>query len=95
MFQQSKVFIITGGVRGIGYAVAEQLAHAGHRLVIADISGAAEAAERIRSVEHTTIGLTVDVAKDDDVTGMVAEAKKEFGEVNMLVNHAAIFAVHN
>lgn len=95
MSQQSKGFIITGGVRSIGYAVAEQLTHAGQRLVIAHISGAAEAAERIRRVGHTTIGLTMDVAKDDDVTGMVAEAKKEFGGVDVLVNNAAIFAVHN
>jgi NAD(P)-dependent dehydrogenase (short-subunit alcohol dehydrogenase family) len=92
MPEQTKVFIITGGARGIGYAFAERLAHGGHRLVIADIDGAAEAAERIRRAGHAAIGLTVDVTKETDVTSMVAEAKKEFGGVDVLVNNAAIFA---
>ncbi|SMP78903.1 SDR family NAD(P)-dependent oxidoreductase [Noviherbaspirillum suwonense] len=63
MPEQTKVFIITGGARGIGYAFAEKLAHAGHRLVIADIGGAYEAAERIRSAGYAAIGLTIDVTK--------------------------------
>ena len=92
MPEQSKVFIITGGASGIGYAFVQRLARAGHRLVIADISGAAEAAQRIRSAGHTAIGVTVDVVKGDDVATMVAEARKEFGEVDVLVNNAAIFA---
>lgn len=92
MPEQTKVFIITGGARGIGYAFAEKLAHAGHRLVIADIGGAYEAAERIRSAGYAAIGLTIDVTKEDDVASMVAEAKKQFGGVDVLVNNAAIFA---
>jgi NAD(P)-dependent dehydrogenase (short-subunit alcohol dehydrogenase family) len=92
MPEKTKVFIITGGARGIGYAFAEKLAHAGHRLVIADTGGADEAAERIRSAGYAAIGLTVDVTKEDDVASMVAEAKKQFGGVDVLVNNAAIFA---
>jgi NAD(P)-dependent dehydrogenase (short-subunit alcohol dehydrogenase family) len=92
MNQQSKVFIITGGASGIGYAFVQRLARTGHRLVIADIRGATEAAQRIRAEGHAAIGVTVDVSRSEDVAAMVAEARKEFGGVDVLVNNAAIFA---
>jgi NAD(P)-dependent dehydrogenase (short-subunit alcohol dehydrogenase family) len=38
------VALVTGGARGIGHAIVQRLAVAGHRVVIADRAGAAEAA---------------------------------------------------
>jgi NAD(P)-dependent dehydrogenase (short-subunit alcohol dehydrogenase family) len=92
MSQQSKVVIITGGASGIGFAFVQHLARAGHRLVIADLRGAAEAAERIRAEGHAAIGITVDVVKPDDAAAMVAAAKSEFGRVDVLVNNAGLFS---
>jgi NAD(P)-dependent dehydrogenase (short-subunit alcohol dehydrogenase family) len=92
MSQQSKVIIITGGASGIGYAFVQHLARAGHRMVIADLRGAAEAAERIRAEGHAAIGITVDVVKPDDAAAMVAAAKQEFGRVDVLVNNAGLFS---
>ena len=92
MSQQSKVVIITGGASGIGFAFVQHLARAGHRLVIADLRGAAEAAERIRAEGHAAIGITVDVVKPGDAAAMVAAARKEFGRVDVLVNNAGLFS---
>jgi NAD(P)-dependent dehydrogenase (short-subunit alcohol dehydrogenase family) len=92
MSQQSKVVIITGGASGIGFAFVQHLARAGHRLVIADLRGAAEAAERIRAEGHAAIGITVDVVKPADAAAMVAAAKSEFGRVDVLVNNAGLFS---
>jgi NAD(P)-dependent dehydrogenase (short-subunit alcohol dehydrogenase family) len=92
MSQQSKVIIVTGGASGIGFAFVQHLARAGHRMVIADLRGAAEAAERIRAEGHAAIGITVDVVKPSDAAAMVAAAKKEFGRVDVLVNNAGLFS---
>lgn len=92
MSQQSKVIIITGGASGIGFAFVQHLARAGHRMVIADLRGAAEAAERIRAEGHSAIGITVDVVKPDQAAAMVAAAKQEFGRVDVLVNNAGLFS---
>ncbi|RZA13728.1 MAG: SDR family NAD(P)-dependent oxidoreductase, partial [Lysobacteraceae bacterium] len=43
----SRVIAVTGGASGIGFAFSEALAKAGHQVVIADLRGAAEAAERL------------------------------------------------
>jgi NAD(P)-dependent dehydrogenase (short-subunit alcohol dehydrogenase family) len=91
MSQLSKVFIITGGASGIGYAFAEHLARAGHRLVIADVRGADEAADRIKAQGYAAIGVTADVVKADDAAAMVAAAITEFGAVDVLVNNAGLF----
>ena len=92
MSQQSKVIIITGGASGIGFAFVQHLARAGHRMVIADLRGAAEAAERIRDEGHAAVGITVDVVKPEDAAAMVAVARKEFGRVDVLVNNAGLFS---
>lgn len=47
----SKVIIVTGGASGIGYTFARHLMQNGHRLVVADLKGAEEAAERLVSEE--------------------------------------------
>jgi NAD(P)-dependent dehydrogenase (short-subunit alcohol dehydrogenase family) len=91
MSEQSKVIVVTGGASGIGYAFVQHLAKAGHRMVIADLRGADEAAARIRDQGQSAIGLTVDVVKRDDVDNMVAAAVKEYGGIDVLVNNAGLF----
>jgi NAD(P)-dependent dehydrogenase (short-subunit alcohol dehydrogenase family) len=91
MPEQSKVVIVTGGASGIGYAFVQHLARAGHRMVIADLRGAAEAAERIRGEGHAAIGITANAVKAEDAAAMVDAAKQEFGGVDVLINNAGLF----
>jgi NAD(P)-dependent dehydrogenase (short-subunit alcohol dehydrogenase family) len=91
MPDQSKVMIITGGASGIGYAFAEHLARAGHRIVIADLRGAEEASQQIRKQGLAAIGIKTDVVKTNDVEMMVEKACAEFGTVDVLINNAGLF----
>ena len=70
-----EVAIVTGGAQGIGRAIADGLAQDGTRIVIADLQGAEEAAADFPD----GVGLTVDVASEDDVERMAAEVEERCG----------------
>jgi NAD(P)-dependent dehydrogenase (short-subunit alcohol dehydrogenase family) len=83
-----KVAIVTGGSRGIGRAIAETLAADGARIVIADLRGAEDAAGAFTD----GVGLTVDVANEDDVARMASETVERCGGIDILVNNAGLYA---
>lgn len=91
MPEHSKTVIVTGGASGIGYAFAEHLARASHRIVIADLRAAEEAATRLRSSGHKALGIRVDVVSESDVANMARAAQIEFGGIDALVNNAGLF----
>lgn len=86
-----KTLIVTGGASGIGYAFAEHLAQAGHRIVIADLQGADAAAARLREAGHKAIGVKADVVSEKDVAAMADAARSAFGGIDGLVNNAGLF----
>jgi NAD(P)-dependent dehydrogenase (short-subunit alcohol dehydrogenase family) len=83
-----KVAVVTGGVRGIGRAIAEGLGAEGARIVIADLRGAEEAAQSFAG----GIGITADVAGEGDVERLVAETVSRSGGIDILVNNAGLYA---
>ena len=87
----SRVIAVTGGASGIGFAFSEALARAGHQVVIADLRGAAEAAERLKAQGLKAIGTQTDVVNPADVAGMVEQAVKAFDRLDVLVNNAGLF----
>jgi NAD(P)-dependent dehydrogenase (short-subunit alcohol dehydrogenase family) len=87
-----KVAIVTGGAKGIGLAVAADLAGRGASVLIADLAGAEEAAERLRRSGHRTAGLKADVASERDTAHLAQVATASFDGVDILVNNAAIFS---
>lgn len=91
MTAASRVIAVTGGASGIGFAFSEALARAGHQVVIADLRGAAEAAERLKAQGLKAIGTQTDVVKPADVADMVEQAVKAFGRLDVLVNNAGLF----
>jgi NAD(P)-dependent dehydrogenase (short-subunit alcohol dehydrogenase family) len=91
MSEKPKTLIITGGASGIGYAFAEHLAQAGHRIVIADLRGAEEAAGRLKTAGHQVLGVQADVVSEADVAHMAEAATAEFGGIDGLVNNAGLF----
>jgi NAD(P)-dependent dehydrogenase (short-subunit alcohol dehydrogenase family) len=82
-----QVGLVTGGGRGIGAAVARELASAGMRIAV---TGRTEA--QIRSVADEIGGLALvgDVARRSDVERWVAETEGGLGPIDLLVNNAAI-----
>ena len=83
------VAIVTGGSRGIGAAIARELAAAGARVVVtyrSDAKSAEAVAEAIGGV-----AIQGDVASTEDCERVVAEAK-ELGDLAILVNNAGVTA---
>ncbi len=85
---QGKVAIVTGAAQGIGRAIAEGLSAAGARIVVADLQGAEEAAAAFPD----GVGVTVDVANEDDVRRLVDEVVERCGTIDILVNNAGLYA---
>lgn len=84
--------IITGAAYGIGFAAATRLAQAGASIVIADIKGHEEAAEKLRAQGFEAIGIHADVTDDQSVDHLVNSVIGRFGRIDILVNNAAISA---
>ena len=82
-----KTAIVTGGAKGIGKAIADGLARAGARLVIADLAEADEAA----AVYPDGVGITADAADEADVNRIVATTAETCGSIDILVNNAGIY----
>jgi 3-oxoacyl-[acyl-carrier protein] reductase len=89
-----RVAIITGGGHGIGKAYALGMASEGAKVVIAEIDSiAAEtAAVDLRRQGFEAIAVRTDVADRASVETMAQRALEAFGQIDILVNNAAIFA---
>jgi NAD(P)-dependent dehydrogenase (short-subunit alcohol dehydrogenase family) len=83
--------IVTGASRGIGLAVADQLAAEGAHvaLVARGAEALAEAAVRVRRHGTPVLACPADTTDDAAVRAMVAEVAGTFGGVDVLVNAAA------
>lgn len=83
--------IVTGGARGIGYAIAERLLTSGAQVAIWDVdANKAEKAVESLSAEGTVTAHTVDVCNYAAVESAVATTLQKHGPVSVLVNSAGI-----
>lgn len=86
-----KIAVITGGTKGIGYAIAETLLKAGAKVFVcardkSDLKTALEKLSEFGSVE----GEICDVRSEAQVRMMLDEAARVFGGVDILINNAGV-----
>ena len=89
-----KVVLITGAAKGIGKAIALELAKNGYDIVINYLSSKTEAfnlQETIINDYHVNcLAIKTDVSSVDEVDNMVNEIEDKLGSVDILINNAAI-----
>ena len=84
--------IVTGGQRGIGRAIAIELARNGADVAVADIDhdGAQQVADEITTLGRSALAITVDVTDQASVDRLAETAVSELGRIDILVNNAGI-----
>jgi 3-oxoacyl-[acyl-carrier protein] reductase len=87
MTMKNEIALVTGGTRGIGFAVSKVLAAAGAKVMITARSGVDEAAS---ALGEGVAGCVCDAADYSQAEAAVAETRRRFGRVSILVNNAGI-----
>ena len=87
-----KVAVITGSTRGIGRAIAEEMARAGAKVVISSRKAEAceEVAAAIRAEGLEATPIACNISKKAELENLVAETRKAYGQIDVLVCNAAL-----
>jgi 3-oxoacyl-[acyl-carrier protein] reductase len=89
---KGKVAVITGGSKGIGKAIALDLAQAGAKIVLAarNENELNQAAKEISKHGVEVLSVRTDVRNPKDVENLASKTNERFGAVQVLVNNAGI-----
>ena len=93
MSNEIRTAIVTGASKGIGAAIAKQLADDGFQIVVNYSSSSEEAGDVVAGIAAAggrAIAVRADVADAAAVTALFDRAEAEFGKVDVLVNNAGI-----
>jgi gluconate 5-dehydrogenase len=88
---KGKVALVTGGGRGIGKFIATGLAEAGADIVLTSrkLKNLEETAKELEANQKVkALAIACDMAKEDAIDTMLAEAVAQFGHIDILVNNA-------
>ena len=88
----ARTAIVTGAARGIGAAIAERLASAGHRVAVLD-RNEADTGQTVRAITEAggeAMGIGADVADSAAVSSAVEAVAATLGPPTILVNNAGI-----
>ena len=89
-----KVAVVTGASKGIGASIAKYLAAEGASVVVnyaSSKTGADKVVGEITAQGGKALAVQADVAKKTDIARLLAETKKAYGRLDVLVNNAGIY----
>lgn len=89
-----KVAVVTGASKGIGAAIAKQLAAEGASVVVnyaSSKTGADKVVAEITGAGGKAVAVQGDVSQKADIERLFTETKKAFGRLDVLVNNAGIY----
>ncbi|PEA55252.1 beta-ketoacyl-ACP reductase [Bacillus pseudomycoides] len=93
MLLKDKVALVTGASRGIGRAIAIDLAKQGAKVVV-NYAGnelkANEVVDEIKNLGSEAIAVKANVASSEEVADMIKQTVDTFGQIDILVNNAGI-----
>lgn len=89
---EGAVAVITGGARGLGFAIAESLADSGASIALADLRPGVEAsaARLADSAGVRAVGVQVDVTAAESLESLMERVANELGRPSILINAAGI-----
>ena len=92
MSLENRIALVTGASRGIGQAIALQLAHDGAIVIGTATSekGAGAISDYLKAAKATGIGLCLDVTDQSSIDQGLKEIESQFGAPTILVNNAGI-----
>jgi NAD(P)-dependent dehydrogenase (short-subunit alcohol dehydrogenase family) len=87
---QDRIVVVTGASKGIGYACAEALAQEGAHVAIVsrDAANLDAALARFPATRHAPIAIRADLTRADEAERMAADAERDLGPIDVLVNSA-------
>lgn len=88
---KGKIAVVTGASRGIGKAIALEMAKSGADLVVVSrkIADLEKTADEIKAMGRKAIALAAHIGRMEDIANVVAKAKETYGKIDILVNNAA------
>ncbi|HMB16912.1 MAG TPA: SDR family oxidoreductase [Pelovirga sp.] len=89
---KSNVFVVTGAARGLGFAIAKDIAGVGGNLALIDMNqeGLDQAAAMLSEYDVVIRSYVVNVAKETEVVAVFDQIQQDFGQIDGLVNNAGI-----